>query len=138
MRFLAILSTVVILLAAGPALGEDHPSPTSVPTLADLAGPGPIQDLTTLRLSPMFLEIREVLESTARRQEVLLKELAAATDEKQCELIVSRLEHLDLQRDLDILHIQADYARDQGRRDLEKQIRRRIADLTAQRDLAVR
>jgi hypothetical protein len=138
MKLSTLLLVVPVILCAGSALAEGAPG-----TVPEAGMPSPGLDgyppnLTALQVSPMYLEIKQVLEEAALVEGGLLAELAAAADEDQCEAIIGRIENLDRQRDLQILRIQARYAEKAGRWRLEKQIRTRIAELEQETVLAVR
>jgi hypothetical protein len=94
--------------------------------------------LTVLKLSQMYVEIQEVLDQASVTEQLLLKELAAATEDDQSVRIIRRIERLEADRTLDILKIQARYARLQGRWDLEYQIRARILEVLDQEVYAVK
>lgn len=133
-----LILTCCLILTCTAALGEDAPPLAAPnPSVIDLC-PAIWSDLTTLRVSPMHLEIKELLESLKDREAALLEDLAAATDEAQCQGISAAIEDLDLQRDLAILRIQARYARQAERWTLARQIQERIAELEQQQVVAVR
>jgi hypothetical protein len=64
-----------------------------------------------------------------RGEKQLLADLAVATDDATAEAIVRELESLPLGRVLSILRIQARYARQENRPDLERQIKLRMLEL---------
>lgn len=94
--------------------------------------------LTALKLSPMYVEIQEVLDQASVTEQLLLQELAAATEDEQAMRIINRIERLEADRTLAILKIQARYARLEGRWDLEYQIRARILEVLEQEVYAVK
>ncbi len=124
----AILSLVVMVLCAPPLFAADLPP-------ADAAGPAGLAPATELRgavllqLSPMYVEIRETLATVDAREKQLLVDLAAATEDATAEAIVRELESIPLERVLSILRIQARYARQENRPELERQIRMRMLEI---------
>ena len=138
MRFMKVLLLGTLIITTGTVLAEEPVSYGTTPFDLDPAALPQFPEITTLKVSPMYLEIRMVLEQSARLEKHLLEELAAATDELRCQFIISSIEQLDLERDLDILKIQAKYAHKAGRWELETRIRSRILDLEGQQQVAAR
>ncbi|MBK7770523.1 MAG: hypothetical protein IPI48_08320 [bacterium] len=101
-----------------------EPQAPAPPTVA-LPGRGS----ALLQLSPMYVEISDTLAVADKREKQLLAELAVATDDATAEAIVRELESLPLGRILSILRIQARYARQENRPDLERQIKMRMLEL---------
>lgn len=128
MRILITIAFAVVLVLAASAAGAgDLPKQSS--------GSQPFQDnsrfmanrgVTTLKLSPMYLEIKEVLDQAGETEQLLLAELAAATEDREVERIIRRIERLEVDSTLVVLKIQARYARMEGRWNLERDIRARI------------
>ena len=129
MRFMKVLMIGTLIITCGSALGEEFRNPPAEISVSDPSLRPTVPAMTTLQISPLYLEIKAVLDHSARQEKALLQELAAATEEYQCQLIIGRIERLDLKRDLDIMGIQAEHAHKSGRWGLEKQIRQRILDL---------
>lgn len=124
------IMTLILVLAFSTAGAGDLPQqPSSSPSFQDnsrfMSGPG----ITTLKLSPMYLEIKEVLDKAGETEQLLLKELAAATEDREVERIIHRIERLEVDSKLIILNIQIRYARMEGRWDLERNLRARIVKL---------
>ena len=67
-----------------------------------------------------------ILKEMREREDELLDALLAATDEKQTDRLIQRLERLDTDRELALLKVQARYARLDRRFDLEKEIKGKI------------
>lgn len=126
----AVLSLIVLIACATCAtLASAADAP---PT----AAPGPVmppdnlgRGSALLQLSPMYVEIRDTLAVTDAREKLLLAALAVATEDATAEAIVRELESLPLERVLSILRIQARYARQEGRPDLERRLRQRMLEL---------
>ena len=133
-----LILTCCLILTCTAALGEDLPRDATPPASDHTLCPAIWSDLTALRVSPMHLEIKELLESLRGREAALLADLAAAEDETRSQRIISAIEDLDLERDLAILRIQARYARQAERWTLARQIQERIAELEQQQVVAVR
>jgi len=87
--------------------------------------------ITTLQLSPIYVEIQQVLDQAGETEQFLLKELAAAEKDEDVERIIHRIERLEVDRKLGILKIQARYARLEGRWNLEYKLRTRIMEILA-------
>lgn len=96
------------------------------------------QDLTVLRLSPMYVEIQQVLDQAGETEQLLLKELAVVTEDEDAKRIIRRIESLEVSRTLAILKIQARYARLEGRWDEEYRLRARIVAVLENEDYAVK
>lgn len=123
----AVLSLIALIACATFAFAADVP-PAAVqgPVMPpDHVGRGS----ALLQLSPMYVEIRDTLAVTDAREKQLLAELAVATDDATAEALVRELESLPLERVLSILRIQARYARQEGRPDLERRLRQRMLEL---------
>ena len=56
--------------------------------------------LTALKLSPMYEEIQQVLDQASETEQLLLKELAAATEDEQAMRLIRRIERLEADRTL--------------------------------------
>ncbi len=138
MRNATVIITGILILAAGSALAEDFRDSNPSPAPLETAESSLVSGMAVLQVSPMYMEIKEILDQSTRAEKTLLLELAAATDELQCQVLIAQIEKLDLQRDLDIMAVQARYAHEAGRWDLEKQIRSRILDLQEGRIVAAR
>lgn len=124
----AVLSLLVLVSCTGPAFAADVPpvdSHAPVPPTAALPGRGS----ALLQLSPMYVEISDTLAVADAREKQLLADLAVVTDDATAEAIVRELESLPLGRVLSILRIQARYARQENRPDLERQIKLRMLEL---------
>lgn len=140
MRFLHIFAIATVILLAASAAGAAHlPQQTgSTTTFQDnaslMASPG----VTALKLSPMYAEIQQVLDQASETEQLLLKELASATEDEQAQRIIRRIERLEADRTLAILKIQARYARLDGRWDLEYQLRARILEVLENEVYAVK
>ena len=138
MRFILVLIVGILTISNGIALAEGIRTQPAIANAQCLGDSDPAHQLTVLQVSPMYLEIKEVLDQATLREKALLRHLAAAPEEVEVQLLVAQIEGLDLARDLDILNIQARYAHQAGRLGLEKQIRHRIQDLEASRMVAAR
>ena len=140
MRILHIIGAVTVLaLAASEAGAANLPNQSNQATnfqeSSRLMGSSGV---TALTLSPMYVEIQEVLDKASETEQLLLKELAAATEDEQAKRIIRRIERLEADRTLAILKIQARYARLEGRWDLEYQLRARIMEVLEQEVYAVK
>lgn len=124
----AVLSLLVLVFCTRFAIAADvppvDPQSPAPPTVA-LPGHG----RAMLQLSPMYIEISDTLAVADAREKQLLADLAVATDDVTAEAIVRELESLPLGRILSILRIQARYARQENRPDLERQIKLRMLEL---------
>jgi len=131
MRILITLTLTIILalaisMAHAAHLPQQSGTTTSLETNSYTAGsPG----VTTLQLSPMYVEIQQVLDLSGQTEQLLLKELAGATEDREVERIVRRIQRLELDREVEILKIQARYARMEGRWNLDFQLRTRIMEI---------
>ncbi|MBK7671173.1 MAG: hypothetical protein IPJ24_07240 [bacterium] len=124
----AVLSLLVLVSCTVPAFAADVPpadSQAPVPPTVALPGRGS----ALLQLSPMYVEVSDTLAVADAREKQLLADLAVATDDATAEAIVRELESLPLGRVLSILRIQARYARQENRPDLERQIKLRMLEL---------
>jgi hypothetical protein len=140
MRILRIFGTVTVLALAASAVGaanlpNQSNQATNFQENSRLMGSSGV---TALTLSPMYVEIQEVLDQASETEQLLLKELAAATEDEQAKRIIHRIERLEADRTLAILKIQARYARLEGRWDLEYQLRARIMEVLEQEVYAVK
>ncbi|MEN8006575.1 MAG: hypothetical protein ABFS42_06135 [Candidatus Krumholzibacteriota bacterium] len=140
MRILIIFALASVLVLAVSAAGAaDLPQQSNNPAIFQdetriMGSPG----VTTLKLSPMYLEIQQVLDQAGETEQLLLAELAAATEDKEAERIIKRIERLEVDRTLIILKIQTRYARLEGRWDLERSLRARIMEILEKENLAFR
>jgi len=131
MRILLTLTLASSLVLAAAAAGAAD-LPQSSASTASYQDKSPTLDgggITTLTASPMFLEIKQVLADFERREDLLLKELAAATEDRDAERAILRIERLDVDRALAVLKIQAHYARLQENWNLEYKLRVRIMEI---------
>ena len=129
----------VLVLAVSTAGAGDLPKQSSSPSSFQdnsrfMTSPG----VTTLKLSPMYLEIKEVLDQAGETEQLLLIELAAATEDREVERIIHRIERLEVDSTLIVLKIQARYARMEGRWDLERNIRARIVKILEDQNYALK
>lgn len=140
MRILHTTALVTVILLAASAAGAAH-------LLEQSGNTASFQDnsrllgssgVTALKLSPMYVEIQQVLDQASETEQLLLKELAAATEDEQASRIIRRIERLEVDRTLAILKIQARYARLDGRWDLEYQLRARILEVLENEVYAVK
>ena len=138
MRILLKTTIFTVLVLAASAASADTP-------LDQTGGSSLFQDQSniwggsgsaSLKMSPMYLEIQEVLELTSASEQLLLKELAAATEDLEAERIIRRIERLETDQTLAILKIQARYARLEGRWSLEYRLRVRIQEVLAGEEYA--
>ena len=131
MRILhTLVFAIVLALAASAAGAADLPRQSgSVASFQDnshvMGSPG----ITVLQLSPMYVEIQQVLDQAGETEQLLLKELAAATEDEDVKRIIYRIERLEVDRTLAILKIQARYAQLEGRWNLEYRLRARIMEV---------
>lgn len=137
MRTLTTLTAITILiLAAGLATAETvrqdydqqavYSPRTHIPEL---------QGLTTLTVSPQYLEIYRINEASVALEGQLLTQLAAAQDDDVVQQLVYRLERIQTDRDLNILKVRVRYARLEGRYDLAFQLRQEMLELI-QKDIS--
>ena len=136
MRHAKVFCVGILIIISGTALAAGPDSTAAGSTVPNSPESIVAPQMTALRVSPMYVEIKGVLEQSARTEEALLEELSKAADELEVQLIVSKIEKLDLERDLAIMKIQARYAHQEQRWTLEKQIRSRIKELEEGRQLA--
>jgi len=131
MRILITLAFATVLVLAASAIGAaDLPQQSgNVTSLQEnhrvLGSPG----ITTLQLSSMYMEIQLVLDQAGKAEQLLLTEMAAATEDEDVERIIHRIERLEMDRTLAVLKIQARYARLTGRWDVEYRLRTRIMEI---------
>jgi hypothetical protein len=127
MRYQTITTLfAIMILATGIFAADNPPIPSSAAIQQDIGIPMPSTGYTVLEINPMQRELEEVLMRMKDREELLIKELISATDDKQTEQIIRRIEKLDVDRELALLKVKARYARLSGRFDLEKEIKNRI------------
>lgn len=138
MRIAKVISVGILILTSGTVLAAGPGASAANPSFQNSANPVIVPQMTALQVSPMYLEIKGVLEQSARTEEVLLARLSMAEDELEVQLIIGKIEQMDQDRDLAILKIQAKYAHQAQRWNLEKQIRHRIQELEEGRLMASR
>jgi len=127
MKHLTILATLILLiLAAGVFAAEKplHNQQASVLPVEPMRLPYP--SMTFLKLEPMMEELEIILKEMRVREDKLLKELVAATDEEQADRIIHSIMRLDTDRELALLKVQARFARLSGRFQLEREIKGEI------------
>ncbi len=131
MRILINLAfATVLVLAASVAGAADLPQQSgNSASFQDnshvLGSPG----ITTLQLSSMYVEIQAVLNQADKTEQLLLKELAAATEDNDVDRIIHRIERLEVDRTLTILKIQVRYARSEERWDVVYRLRTMITEI---------
>ena len=123
----AVLSLIALVSCASVAFAADLPPATGQGPVVAPAHSG--RGSALLQLSPMYVEIRDTLALSDAREQQLLADLARATDDATAEAIVRELESLPVERVLSILRIQARYARQEDRPELERRIRLRMLEL---------
>lgn len=123
----AVLSLIAVISFATFAFAADLPSATGQGPVVAPAHSG--RGSALLQLSPMYVEIRDTLALSDERERQLLADLALAADDATAEAIVRQLESLPVERVLSILRIQARYARQEDRPELERRIRLRMLEL---------
>lgn len=140
MRILLILTTVIAwALASSGAGAADLPSQSgSTASFQDNSGVTGAAGITTLQLSPMYGEIQQVLDQAGETEKLLLRELAAATEDEEVQRIIHRIERLEMDRMVSILKIQARYARLEGDWNLEYRLRTRIREILENEAYAAR
>ncbi len=131
MRTLQTLTVVGILIfAAGSATAEGFRQDSDQMAMYQTRDPlGPGHGPTTLKLSPMFLEIYRINNAAIATEQELLSRLALTQDEKEVESFVYRLERLDIERQLSVLKVRVKYAKLEGRYDLAFRLREGIVQL---------
>ena len=131
MRILLTIAFATIFALAVSAAGAADlpPQSGSATSFQDNSRVMGNQGLTVLRLSPMYVEIQQVLDQAGETEQLLLKELAVASEDEDIKRIIHRIESLEVSRTLAILKIQARYARQEGRWDLEFRLRTRIMEV---------
>ena len=131
MRILISLAfAIVLVLAASVAGAADLPqSSSNSASYQDnshiLGSPG----VTSLKLSPIYEEIQAVLDQFGKTEQLLLKELAAATEDEEVERIIHRIDRLEVDSTLAILRIQIRYAQSEGSWDVVYRLRSRITEI---------
>ncbi len=127
MKHLTTLMILTLLFLAAGVLAAEKPLPNNLPTISQEVPRYPVPvSMTFLRLEPMLEEMEIILKEMREREDELLDALLAATDEKQTDRLIQRLERLDTDRELALLKVQARYARLDRRFDLEKEIKSKI------------
>ena len=131
MRILITLTFATVLVLAASAVGaaDFPPQSGSAASFQDNSHIRGSSGITALQLSPMYLEIQQVLDQANQTEQLLLKELATATEDEDVKRIIHRIERLEVDRTLVILKIQARYARLEGRWDVEYRLRDRIMEI---------
>lgn len=138
MRFPVVVMMVLgLALVQGAALAEGF-NPCSDQNVARYVQPDltAARGLTVLTLSPLYLEIKGVIERSHDQVQSLLKELAVTTDPVMADELVSRIERAEFEQQICILKIQVKYARQAGMHDLAQSLQGQIVDLLEQ-DLQV-
>ncbi len=131
MRILISLAFAVVLVLAAPVAGAADLTPSSGNSASFqdnshiLGSPG----VTTLKLSRMYVEIQAVIDQAGKTEQLLLKELAAATEDEEVERIIHRIDRLEMDSTLAILEIQIRYARSVGSWDVVYRLRSRITEI---------
>lgn len=140
MRILITIALISVLVLAVSTVGAaDLPQQSSnAASFQDKSSLMGSPGVTTLQLSPMYLEIQQVLDQAGETEQLLLVELAASTEDKEVERIINRIERLEVDRTLIILKIQARYARMEGRWDLERNFRARIMEILENQTYALK
>lgn len=127
MKHLTTLMILILLILAAGVQAAEKPLPNQLPTLEREVPVHPTPaSMTFLRLDPLLEEMEIILKDMRTREDELLNALLTATDEKQCDRIIQRLERLDTDRELALLKVQARYARMDHRFELEKEIKGEI------------
>lgn len=129
----AILPFLILVLCSPLAFAADVP-PADVPpadptSAAWQSSANRTYGTALMRLSPMHIEVQDTLARLEEREKQLLADLAAATDDATVAAIVREFESLPVERTLSVLRIQARYARQENRPDLERVIRLRMLEL---------
>lgn len=134
MKFpVVILLALGLVLCQGTALAEEFTPCTDRHLNTQLESQlNCTRGLTVLTVSPLYLEIKGVIESAHVRVQELLKELAAATDAAQAEDLVRRIERIEFEQRVCILKVQLKYARQAGLNDLAATLQLRLTELLAQ------
>lgn len=78
--------------------------------------------------SPYLRDLEEINRISAEREQELYAALREAEDLEEVHRLVRRLRRLESETDMEILKVQAHYARVAGMLDLEKEIRARILE----------
>jgi hypothetical protein len=140
MRILLILTIATAwALASSEAGAADLTSQSgSEATFQDHSVVTGAAGFTALQVSPMYVEIRQVLDQAEKSEQILLQELAAATEDAQVQRIIQRIGRLERDRSLAILKIQARYARLEGDWNREYRLRTRIMEITESEVYAVK
>jgi hypothetical protein len=140
MRILITLTfTTALALATSVAGAADLSTRSgSSTTFQDNSGVTGSPGVTALQLSPMYVEIQEVLDQAGKTEQLLFMELAAATEEEDVQRIIHRIERLEMDKTVAILKIQARYARLEGRWNLDYRLRTRIMEILENEVYAVK
>jgi hypothetical protein len=129
----AILSILILVFCSPLVFAADMPPadvPPADPTAAAWQCPvNRTYGTELMRLSPMYIEVQDTLARLDAREKQLLVDLAAATDDATVAAIVREFESLPVERTMSVLRIQARYARQENRPDLERVIRLRMLEL---------
>ena len=131
MRILISLAfATVLVLAVSVACAADLPQQSgNSASFQDNSHIQGSQGMTTLQLSTMYVEIQAVLDQADKKEQLLLKELAAATEDEEVERIINRIDRLEMDSTLTILKIQVRYARSEGSWDIVYRLRSRITEI---------
>lgn len=97
-----------------------------LPEGVELAGPLHAPDRP---VSPMMLEIRGVMDAAQAESELLHQRFAAASNEQEALAVQRELEKLMQDSEIEILHVQARYARERGDQELADEIESSIAKI---------
>ena len=134
MRFPVVVVIVLgLALVQGAALADGF-NPCSNQDPAQYVQPdlSAARGLTILTVSPLYLEIKGVIERSHDQVQSLLKELAATTDPGVADELVSRIERAEFEQQVCILKIQVKYAHQAGMYDLARSLQERIVELLEQ------
>ena len=123
---LTISLVLVISMAHAAHPGQQSGNPASLePNSHTTGSPG----VTTLQLSLMYVEIQQVLDQAGETERLLLRELEASTEDQDVQRSIRRITRLEMDREVEILKIQARYARLEGRWNLDYWLRSRIMEI---------
>jgi hypothetical protein len=133
MRTLIALTAGIILLSvATTSLAEDRTGPNRDQVRRVEQRIFHESTHAMLTGSPYFRDIQRVNDQAEETEQRLLAQLKISNDDLEVARIVNRLEHLEVDRELSVLKIQARYAHRAGMLDLEMKIRARILDILEQ------
>jgi hypothetical protein len=137
MRFHPATLASLALIAVVPAAPAEAPTRTEAPTPAAVESPKlPTPELRLRAATPRVRELLTTWDARERRLTELRSELAATGDRARSVALEDEIERFKFETDLEMLRIQAQYARREGQVEMAEKLESAVARLAAQRSSA--